>query len=220
MTDGKIVRVLDLLGNAYGHRTWRPDHKPISVLIQTILSQNTSDVNSHRAYASLRASFPNWESIAVADVNDIADSIRIGGLGEIKSVRIKQVLKEIQQRRGRLELDFLNDLPLAEAREWLLQLPGVGMKTANCVFLFSLGRPALPVDTHIYRVAKRLGLIDRRASVEQAHKVLEDLVPADKVYQFHVLSIEHGRKVCKAQRPRCRECVLGAVCPSYKKFTV
>ena len=193
------------------------EDSPLNVLVQTILSQNTSDTNSRRAFKSLLASFPRWEDVASADVYQIANAIKGGGLGEIKAKYIKQALGEIQRKRGRLELDFLNKLPLGEARDWLTQLPGVGTKTANCVFLFSLGRPALPVDTHVYRVAMRLGLIDAKTTVAKAHKRLESLVPADKVYLFHVLMIEHGRKVCKAQRPRCFNCVLNRHCQYFRQ---
>ena len=217
MAKPSIEQVLDLLTSEYGERDWQPHDSPLNVLVQTILSQNTSDTNSGRAYKSLIASFPRWEDVASADVNDIADAIRGGGLGEIKAGRIKQALREIQQKRGRLELDFLNELPMNEARDWLMQLPGVGTKTANCVFLFSLRRPALPVDTHIYRVAGRLGLIDAGTTVEKAHKLLESMVPPDRVYQFHVLMIEHGRKVCKAPRPRCYDCVLRGLCQYFRQ---
>jgi len=213
-----IDAILHLLISQYGNCRWQPRHSPLSVLIQTILSQNTSDVNSRRAFKSLLASFDTWERAADADVNDIAASIRMGGLGEIKAERIKAALGEIKRQRGKLELDFLNRLSLAKARDWLKQLPGVGSKTASCVLLFSLGRPALPVDTHVLRVAKRLGLIEPRTSAEQAHRLLGSLVPAESVYQFHVLMIEHGRKVCQAQRPRCSQCMLGEICPSYEKF--
>ena len=221
MSMGKagIEIILAALIGEYGGRDWQPDDDPLSTLIQTILSQNTSDTNSRRAFESLIVTFPDWEDIAAADVGQIASSIRSGGLGDIKSGRIKQTLGEIKLRRGRLRLNFLKALSLDEAREWLKQLPGVGAKTASCVLLFSLGRPALPVDTHVFRVSRRLGLIDSRTSVEQAHKRLESLVPSDRVYEFHVLMIEHGRRVCKAQRPRCPECVLGECCPSYKDFT-
>lgn len=218
MVNTNIGRILDLLLGQYGDPDWQPDNEPLPGLIQTILSQNTSDTNSRRAFESLLTAFPSWEDVADAEVDDIADAIRMGGLGDIKARRIKQVLREIKGKRGSLELDFLNELPLEEARDWLKQLPGVGTKTANCVFLFSLGRPALPVDTHVFRVAKRLGLIGSKASVERTHRLLEGLVPADRVYQFHVLMIEHGRKVCKAQRPRCTECVLQGLCPSYELF--
>ena len=218
MTGENIEQIISLLASAYGWRQWQPNHQPLSTLVQTILSQNTSDVNSGRAFQSLRSSFATWEDVAGAPVEEIADAIRVGGLGEIKARRIKQALEEIRRKRGKLELDFLNDLPLDEARHWLKQLPGVGDKTANCVFLFSLGRPALPVDTHIFRVAKRLGLLEGKSSIEQAHRLLERLVPPEEIYQFHLLMIEHGRKVCKAQRPRCSECILRERCPSFEKF--
>ena len=216
MNEPDIAKIIDALVSEYGSRHWQPDDSPLNVLVQTILSQNTSDTNSKRAFRSLQAAFPSWEDVASANVSEIADAIRSGGLGEIKAGRIKQALADIQQRRGELELEFLKELPLDEARGWLTQLPGVGTKTANCVFLFSLGRPALPVDTHIHRVAKRLGLIDVKTTVEKAHKLLGSLVPPDKVYQFHVLMIEHGRKVCRAQRPRCAECVLRQRCQYFQ----
>jgi len=207
-----MEKIIDRLISEYGRREWQPHDSPLNVLVQTILSQNTSDTNSGRAFRSLRASFPRWEDVASAEVHQIADVIKSGGLGEIKAGRIKQALGEIQRKRGRLELGFLNELPLDEAREWLKQLPGVGTKTANCVFLFSLGRPALPVDTHIFRVAKRLGLIEAETTVEKAHRQLESLVPPDRIYPFHVLMIEHGRRVCRARRPRCDDCVLRRRC--------
>lgn len=214
------MRILDLLIGEYGSHRWQPHHDPLSVLVQTILSQNTSDANSGRAFESLRTAFGNWVDVAAADVDEIAASIRVGGLERIKAKRIKQALGEIQRKRGKFELSFLDKLPLAEAREWLKQLPGVGTKTANCVLLFSSGRPALPVDTHVFRVAKRLGLVDTKASIEQAHKLLESMVLPKDVYQFHVLMIEHGRRVCQAQRPYCPRCVLRRLCPSYEKFMI
>ena len=217
MSKASIEQILKLLINEYGNRDWKPHDSPLNVLVQTILSQNTSDTNSRRAFKSLLASFPRWEDVASADVYQIASAIKGGGLGEIKARYIKQALEKIQQKRGQLELDFLNELPLDEARDWLTQLPGVGTKTANCVFLFSLGRPALPVDTHVYRVAMRLGLIDAKTTVEKAHKRLESLVPPDKVYPFHVLMIEHGRKVCKAQRPLCSVCALRRHCQYFRQ---
>jgi len=215
MGKGSIEQILNLLTREYGNHEWQPRQSPLSVLIQTILSQNTSDSNSKRAFESLLASFNDWGNLANASTNEIANSIKLGGLGSIKAKYIKQALEEIQQRQGEFKLDFLKQLPLNEARDWLRQLPGVGMKTASCVLLFSLKMPALPVDTHVFRVTKRLGLIDSKASIEQAHKLLENLVPPDNVYEFHVLVIEHGRKICKAQYPRCSQCILQKSCASY-----
>jgi endonuclease-3 len=213
-----IKQILKLLSGEYGKRRWRPRQSPIEVLVQTILSQNTSDRNSGRAFEQLLASFGGWEDVTNASISEISHSIKAGGLGEIKARYIKQALEEIRLRLDGFELGFLRKLPVDEARDWLMQLPGVGMKTASCVVLFSLGMPALPVDTHVFRVAKRLGLIDSKISIEKAHILLEGFVPPKDVYQFHVLLIEHGRKTCKAQRPRCNECVLWGLCPSYEKF--
>ncbi len=213
-----IEPVLHLLRSEYGSCQWQPQHSPLSVLVQTILSQNTSDVNSRRAFNSLLASFDSWESVAAADANAISASIKMGGLGEIKAKRIKEALGEIKRKQGKLELDFLNQLPLAKARDWLKQLPGVGNKTASCVLLFSSGRPVMPVDTHIFRVAKRLGLISPRVTLEEAHELLEGMVSPGDIYQFHVLMIEHGRKTCRARRPACLRCALNRICPSYEVF--
>ena len=151
----KVGQILDLLRKEYGVPEWQPGYDPVSVLVRTILSQNTSDTNSTGAFRSLLASFDNWEDVADADVDTIAHCIRYGGLGRIKAQRIKQALKEIVRERDWLELDFLSQLTLSDAQEWLRKLPGVGVKTARCVLLFSLGMPALPVDTHILRVTKR-----------------------------------------------------------------
>ncbi|MBI4285559.1 MAG: endonuclease III [Chloroflexi bacterium] len=218
MSQPRIKRIIELLAGDYGAPVWVPDHEPVATLIQTILSQNTSDTNSHRAFQSLMKAFPDWETMAEADVAEIETAIKVGGLANIKAARLKEVLIRIKEARDRINLDFLEKLSINEAREWLKQLPGVGTKTASCVLLFSLGKPSLPVDTHIYRVSVRLGLVPATASVEKAHELLGDLVPADYVYQFHVLTIEHGRRVCKARRPLCHECVLQKLCPSYGQF--
>jgi endonuclease-3 len=218
MVGVRVPQIIRLLSAEYGRRKWHQRQSPIEVLVQTILSQNTSDRNSGRAFEQLLASFGSWEDVANASVSEISHSIKAGGLGEVKAKYIKQALEEIQRRRRGFGLEFLRKLPVDEARDWLRQLPGVGMKTASCVLLFSLGMPALPVDTHVFRVAKRLGLIGSKVSAEQAHRRLEGLVLPQDVYQFHVLLIEHGRKICKAQRPRCKECVLGGLCPSYEEL--
>jgi len=214
MSPLSITEIIDLLAKEYGTITWRSRTDPLSELIMTILSQNTSDLNSRRAFESLLTKFGSWEAVAEGSVEDIAEAIKIGGLAQVKAPRIKQILEQIQAQRGLLDLRFLKKMPVAEAKTWLRSLRGVGPKTAACVLLFSLGKPVLPVDTHINRVAKRLGLIDSRVSAEKAHEILGDMVPPRYVYQFHIHVIEHGRRVCKAQRPRCRECVLLKVCPT------
>ncbi|MBI4187511.1 MAG: endonuclease III [Chloroflexi bacterium] len=213
-----VGRIVDLLREEYGPPDRQTRDGPVSVLVQTILSQNTSDVNSGAAFGCLLAAFNNWEEVAEASVDTLITCIRRGGLAKIKAQRIKQVLGQIVQERGRLELGFLRQLGPAEAEAWLTRLPGVGLKTARCVLLFSFGLPALPVDTHILRVSKRLGLLSPGASLEEAHRILGVMVPPEYVYDFHVLMIEHGRRTCRARNPNCRGCVLREICPSYSLF--
>jgi endonuclease-3 len=207
-----IDETIRLLVQEYGIPQWRPSRDPLSELIGAILSQNTSDVNSHRAFDSLISTFGSWDAVAEAGIDDIATAIACGGLSKIKAPRIKAILGEILNDHGSLDLGFIDKLPLPEARAWLQALPGVGPKTASCVLLFSLGRPALPVDTHVYRVSRRLGLIHSGVSPARAHQLLEEMVPAEAIYQFHLNMLAHGRGVCRAQRPRCHECVFGEGC--------
>jgi endonuclease-3 len=209
-----IKEVIEFLEQEYGPRKWQPDRDPIDVLIGTILSQNTSDANSGRAFASLKARFDGWETVASAPTEHIARVIKSGGLSQIKAVRIKQVLGQIEKEQRRISLDFLKAKSMAEAEDYLMRLPGVGHKTARCVLLFSLGKPSLPVDTHIFRVAKRLGLIDSNVSIEKAHSLLQEQTPPSKVYQFHIHMIEHGRRICHARRPSCNRCIFRGSCPS------
>jgi len=209
-----IGEVIKLLEQEYGSLEWHPGREPIAVLMGTVLSQNTSDVNSRRAFDSLIDTFDSWESVAAAPVEHIAQVIKSGGLSRVKAVRIKQILAKIEKEQGGISLDFLKSMDMTEAKDYLLHLPGVGQKTASCVLLFGIGKPCLPVDTHIFRVAKRLGLIDSKVSIEEAHDLLQRQIPPSKVYQFHLHMIEHGRQVCHARRPRCNECVVTEICPS------
>ena len=204
--------VLRLLRAEYGSGRRHARSNPTDSLIATILSQHTADRNSGLAFERLKERYASWAEIANADVNELATVIRPAGLGNIKAVRIHSVLHELDRRYGSMDLACLNDLPLTEARELLRTLPGVGPKTAACVLLFACDLPALPVDTHVHRVTKRLGLIGATDSAERAHDALEALVPADDVYDFHVTVIAHGREVCQARRPRCEVCVLQQHC--------
>ena len=206
--------VLRRLQAYYGHREWSARRGPLEELIYTVLSQNTSDANTDRTYPRLRERFPTWQAVLDADLADIADAIKLGGLSQIKAPRIQGILRAIQDKQGNLDLSFLEDMPMPEAKAWLRNLPGVGPKTAACVLLFALDMPALPVDTHVHRVARRLGLIDDNTPADKAHDELEALVAPDQVYQFHMDLIEHGRRVCKAPKPRCEACVLYDICPS------
>lgn len=207
-----VSDIIGLLDREYGRPQWHSRGDPLSNLVATILSQNTSDTNSGRAFQNLTRRFGSWEKVADAEVEEIAAAIESGGLSRIKAPRIKTILETIREERGSLGLGFLGDMPPTESRAWLESLPGVGPKTAACVLLFSLGRPALPVDTHVYRVSKRLGLIGNGVTPAQAHGLLEQLLPTDAVYRFHINMVAHGRRVCRAQRPRCRECILIEIC--------
>lgn len=204
----------EILTGYYGE-PMRPNGRtdPLSELVAVILSQHTSDVNSERAFNSLRARFPSWAAVRAAPMAEVADAIRGGGLAMIKALRIQRVLDQIYAARGELSLDFLADLSLDDGRAFLRTLDGVGPKSAACVLLFSLDQPAIPVDTHVHRVAGRLGLIPPRTTADAAHEQLERMVPPADVYRFHVGLIQHGRAVCKAQRPRCAECPVNALCP-------
>ena len=208
------AEVLDLLWRESSPFPWEPRYDPISEVVYTILSQHTSDRNSERAFKQLMDSFGSLEAVAEGDTELIAQSINVGGLARIKAPRIKRVLNLIIERRGSLDLAFLQDLPLEEAKAWLKDLPGIGPKSAAVILCFALGMPAMAVDTHVYRVAKRLGLIGPKTSYEQAHDILERAVEPEQVYSFHLALITHGRRVCKAPRPLCHQCVLAYACPS------
>lgn len=200
------------LEEEYGRPAPRRKLRPLDELILTILSQHTSDANSSRAFQSLRERFESWEAVRDADPEAIAEAIKSGGLARIKAARIKELLQRLSAERGSLDLDFLGKMELGDARAFLLEMEGVGPKTAACVLLFSCDLPAFPVDTHIHRVARRIGLIGPTTSAEDAHQILESVVSPEEVYPFHVNLILHGRRVCKAQRPRCETCVLAPRC--------
>ena len=214
-----IDEIIRLLGQEYGFPQWRPHADPLSELIRAILSQNTSDANSSRAFERLVSTFGSWGGVLQASTEEVAAAIGCGGLSRIKAPRIRAILKGVLESRGSLDLGFLGELPLSEAKAWLQTLPGVGPKTAGCVLLFALGKPVLPVDTHVYRVSRRLGLIDSRVSHEQAHQLLEEIVPSEAIYQFHLNMLAHGRRVCRAQSPLCNRCVLREGC-SYEKGAI
>lgn len=203
-----------ILDETYGPRQLTPDGDPVSTLVSTILSQNTSDTNTERAYASLRRRFPGWNDVVEARTNDVIDAIRSGGLANRKAPRIQEALEEIRDRYGAYSLESLAFLSLDDARDALLSIDGVGPKTAACVLLFAMGRPALPVDTHVFRVARRLGLIAESTSPVRAHATLEAMMAgdADRTYRFHVEMIAHGRTICTARRPKCSICPLRSHC--------
>lgn len=213
----KIEVVLERLGERYEHPAWSGSRlDPIEELVLTILAQNTADVNSHRAFVALRERYPTWEAVLEAPTDELVEVIRPGGLAPTKAPRIQQVLVEILDRRGELSLDFLRELSVVEAREWLTSLPGIGRKTASIVLLFCFAMPSLPVDTHIFRVAHRIGLIPPRTDLLRAHQLLEEALEPDEMYAFHVETIRHGRDTCRAPRPICAICPLTDICDYYR----
>jgi len=212
----KILRLHRLLLDEYGEPAWQPQ-EPVATLVNTILSQNTNDVNRDRAFVRLRERFPTWEAVRDAPLTELVEAVRPAGLAPTKAPRIQEVLRRITAERGAIGLDFLAKLPLEEAQAWLLALPGVGPKTAAIVLLFALGRPVFPVDTHIHRLAQRLGLIPPRTGREKAHELLQALAPPDIYYPLHINLIAHGRAVCHARSPRCAHCVLSGECDDYAR---
>ena len=207
-------RIIEELSADYGRFVQEPRYNALDELIFTVLTQHTSDLNAERAFDQLRMTIPSWEDVVAADQDDIAKAIFHGGMSNQKSKRIKDILAAILDRHGALEIDFLREYELDEARKWLMELPGVGPKTAAVVMSFALGMPAFPVDTHIHRVSKRLGLIGEKTTADAAHEIMERQVQPQLRFQLHMQLITHGRQICKARRPLCAECRLSSGCPS------
>ena len=206
---------MDALEPLYGRPLNTPSYDPLSELVLTILSQNTADRNSGKAFVQLLTRFADWAAVASASEADVVEAIRVGGLAQQKAPRIQSALRGVAERTGgEFHLDFLSSLDVEGARDWLRSLPGVGPKTAACVLLFALGLPAMPVDTHVERVSKRLGLVPAGMTAEKAHVELERIVAPDDYYRFHMLLIKHGRRLCAARNPECGACPLRARCPA------
>ena len=210
--------VLNRLRKRYGELVPPRRTDPLEELILTVLSQHTSDVNAERAFAALRAAFPSWEDVVRAPTRALANAIRSGGLADTKAPRIQAILREVGERRGVFDLSYLAELSDEEARAELVSLPGVGPKTAAVVLSFALGRDAMPVDTHVHRVTRRLGLVPPKASAERADRILHELVPEGLRTPLHVALIRLGREICKAPTPRCHLCPLQDICPTAPRY--
>jgi endonuclease-3 len=204
--------ILDRLQTAYGHRSHRT-LPALDELILTVLSQNTSDLNCGRAYRAMRERYPTWDEVLAAEPAALVEVLRPGGLANQKAPRIQAVLAELAGSRHGLDLEWLSQLGPEKGMEYLTALPGVGAKTASCVLLFSFGMPVMPVDTHVHRIALRLGLIGPNVTAGGAHALLTALTPPKRMLEAHLLLIEHGRRTCKARRPLCERCVLLDLCP-------
>ena len=216
-----LARVYELLVATYGEPQNHPDFDPLGGLVGTILSQHTSDINSGRAYRQLVEMFPTWEEVRDAPTHEVAKAIKSGGLANIKAPRIQDALltlTERQQEQGGSKplaqylYDELANHSSEEGWRFLRSIPGVGPKTAACVLMFDMDRPVMPVDTHVHRVSKRLGLIGSNVNADKAHDLFAKVAPAEWVYPLHVNLITHGRRVCHAQRPACAECTLYKQC--------
>jgi endonuclease III len=209
----RLSTILDRLRRQFGG----PSHRRLPALdelVLTVLSQNTSDINTGRSYRAMRERFPTWRDVMEADRGELVDVLRPGGLANQKAPRIQAILRQLDASEHGLDLEWLAGCDPGEGLAYLTSLPGVGAKTASCVLLFSFGMPVMPVDTHVHRVARRLGLIDARVSAEAAHPILTAMTPPHRMLEAHLLLIAHGRTTCKARRPLCGECVLLDLCPT------
>ena len=208
----RAARITELLERRFGTPHRRPKTSPLDSLIGTILSQSTNDRNRDRAYASLREAFPSWRDVMNARTADIARAIRAGGLANQKSVRIRNTLRWVKETFGELSLDALHQIDTAEACDLLCSQDGIGIKTAAVTLLFACGRDVFPVDTHVHRICRRLGLVPLEASAEKTHHLMAPLVPEGKALSLHVNLLRQGRTICRAPRPECSECNLRRLC--------
>jgi endonuclease-3 len=213
-TAGTIATILDRLRDRYGEPARHASGDPVGGLVETILSQSTSDTNSRRAYQSLRSAFSTWNDVLDADVEEVAEAIRCGGLADQKAPTIQRALGAIKDRDSCFGGDVLDDLDDEAAMAWLQGIRGVGQKTAACVLLFDLERDVLPVDTHVHRLSRRLGLVPDSAPAGRTQLLLEEQIAPEDRYAAHVLFITHGRVTCHARKPNCRTCDLNDLCPS------
>jgi endonuclease-3 len=215
VNNNNAIKIHQQLLEFYGHPTWRNPLPPLDELISTILSQNTNDKNRDQAFEALQGRFPTWEAVRDADTQEIVDAIRPAGLANQKGPRIQNILQAITEERRELDLSFLKDYSPKDAYNWLMQFKGVGPKTASIVLLFSLGKPAFPVDTHIYRVSGRLGVRPQKMTADKAHQHLAEQFPPETYYAAHLNIIRLGREICQARKPICEDCPLQNMCDYY-----
>jgi len=213
-----VLWIFNQLHLLYGEKKLKCEKRPVGILVQTILSQNTNDKNRDRAYRALRNRFPSWERLIQAGTKEIENGIRPAGLAKQKAKRIKEIMKRIKNEQGKISLSFLSKMSPEQAKEYLLGFKGIGEKTASVLLLFGFGMDFFPVDTHILRISKRLGLLSEQASAKIAHSILGAMVPGAIGYELHLNLIEHGRKICSARKPNCPLCPLKIRCRFYHRF--
>lgn len=208
----KYTPIAEALTQVYGELDWSRNQDGMDELVSCILSQSTNDTNRDRAFARLKSHYESWEAVRISDLDELVEVIRPAGLANQKAPRIQDVLAAIYQTAGEYSIDFLDQMSIDVAKDWLVSLKGIGPKTAAIVLCFAYGRPAFPVDTHIYRVSKRIGFLPEKLSANDAHPVMEAMVPATDYYQFHIQLIQHGRDTCHARKPSCELCCISAHC--------
>lgn len=207
----KVEQCTEILEDIYGvPQTEEID--PVDLLVQTILSQNTTDTNSLKAYGRLKSAYPHYEALIATPVSEIAKQIKVGGLADVKAKRIKEALRRIKRDSGAVDLQFLADFDKKKAEEYLRSIPGVGPKTTAVVLLFAFGFPIMPVDTHVFRVSRRLGLVPEKSNLKEAQQILEEITPQDKYLSLHLNLIRHGRRICRARGPLHEKCALRHIC--------
>lgn len=216
----RVRWVEERLAREYGRPVWGGPGDPLEDLILTILSQNTSDTNRDAAWRRLKERFPGWGDVLAADEAEVEEAIRPAGLSRQKAPRILAVLEDVRRRFGRLSLDDLEGWPSDRVKEYLTAYPGVGPKTAACVLMFAMGRPVMPVDTHVYRVSTRLAFVREGASFEEAHETMERITPPELVYPLHIEMIRHGRSRCRPTNPKCDGCPVQAECLYFARVVV
>jgi endonuclease-3 len=229
-THTRVVRIREHLREVYSIPLMRPHGDPIAELILTVLSQSTNDRNRDVAYLRMRERMASWAQVRDAPLAEVEEAIRPGGISKVKSARIQAILRAISDDPGPAEasaatgsaddlsLDWLAHAPIAQARDYLVSLPGVGRKTAACVLLFAFGLHDVPVDTHVSRVGMRLRLLRPGAPFEELHDQMLALTPPGQELELHVNLLRHGRRTCHARSPACTECALARMCPSRKDF--
>lgn len=208
----KVIPIYEALQRVYGPLEWRPGIDPLDELISCILSQSTSDTNRDRGFHALKASYSTWGEVADAPTDELIDVIRPAGLANQKGPRIQSILQRIARERGAYNIDFLADVPLDEARQWLTSFDGIGPKTAAIVLAFAFGRPSFPVDTHVHRLGQRIGFFPASTSADKAHPIMEALFPVEWHYSGHIYIIQHGRQTCTARIAHCERCPITAYC--------
>jgi endonuclease III len=215
----KVAPIAKELEALYGRKNYKP-HDGMDELVSCILSQNTTDASRDKAFFAMKAKYNSWLEVQEAPRDELIDVVRPAGLSNSKAPNIQATLREILRQRGEHNIDFIQDLAPQEAIDWLMSFPGVGRKTASIVLCFAFNMPAFPVDTHVLRVGQRIGFLTPKINADNAHVLMEALVPASEYYSFHLQIIYHGRKICQARAPQCDSCPIQNYCDYYQNPTL